>query len=259
SEESYGNWRNNFLLISDDTDKDGDEVLQEDLDALGDLIGQEKPFVNVLKIHADAYQQQTSAGGDRYPEVNKAITDQIEVGALVVNYFGHGGEDGLSAERIVTRDDIYSLKNTNKYILMVTITCEFTRFDNPLRPTAGEEMYWSREGGAVAMITTTRKIIVSTGKDFNLEIADRLYGFNTTDYPPPAEALRLSKNDLGNKGRMIFYLGDPAMELAFPQPEVRLTKLNGIPIGQVSDTLKALSRVRFEGEVVHANGALLST
>ena len=259
SEESYGNWRNNFLLISDDADDNTDSTLQEDLDALGDQIAEEKPFVNVLKIHSDAYQQETSAGGNRYPDVNKAIKDQIEVGALIVNYFGHGGEDGLSGERIVTRDDIESLRNTDKYFLMVTITCEFTRFDNPLRPTAGEAMYWKEGGGAVAMITTTRTIGIHTGADYNVELASQLYGFNTTDYPTPAEALRTSKNTLSQNGRMIFYLGDPAMELAFPQPEVRLTKLNGVPLGQATDTLKALSRVRFEGEVVNENGGLLNS
>ena len=53
--------------------------------------------MNVVKIHSDAFQQEATASGERYPKVNKAIKDAIEVGALVVNYFGHGGEDGLAA------------------------------------------------------------------------------------------------------------------------------------------------------------------
>src|SRR5690554_1504171 len=93
SDSSYGNWRNNFLLISDDADPGpnntpgSDYQLQVELDALGDEIGAEKPFINVIKIHSDAFQQQTSAGGNRYPEVNDAIKNSFEVGALVVNYF----------------------------------------------------------------------------------------------------------------------------------------------------------------------------
>lgn len=259
SQESYGNWRNNFLLISDDTGPESsDWQLQRDLDSLGDLIGAQKPFVNVIKIHSDAFQMQTSAGGNRYPEVNEAIKNAIEVGALVVNYFGHGGEDGLAHEAIVTKSDVQGLKNKYKYPLMVTITCEFTRFDNPLRPTAGEYMYWNREGGAVAMITTTRTIGQHTGARYNIELASELYGFGTNDYAPPAEALRRAKNVLSTSGRVIFYLGDPAMELAFPKPEVRLTTLNGVPVGQAADTLKALSRVRLGGEVVNENGSLLT-
>src|SRR5690606_7513985 len=73
TESSYGNWRTNFVLISDDIDKTQDISLQENLDALGDEISAQKPFINVKKIHSDAYQQQASAGGNRYPEVNEAI------------------------------------------------------------------------------------------------------------------------------------------------------------------------------------------
>ena len=85
-------------------DKNGEQILEVKLDALGDSISVEKPFVNVKKIHSDAYQQETSAGGNRYPAVNEAIKDQIELGAVIINYFGHGGEDGLAAEFIYTKD-----------------------------------------------------------------------------------------------------------------------------------------------------------
>jgi hypothetical protein len=62
---------------------------------------------------------------------------------LVFNYLGHGGEDGLSAERIWEKSDGQNLSNQYKYPLFITITCEFSRFDNPSRPTAGEYTYWN--------------------------------------------------------------------------------------------------------------------
>jgi hypothetical protein len=40
---------------------------------------------------------------DRYPQVNEAIFDALEVGAIAVNYFGHGGEDGLSKNVFLTK------------------------------------------------------------------------------------------------------------------------------------------------------------
>jgi hypothetical protein len=54
---------------------------------------------------------------------------------------GHGGEDGLAAERI-WENQIVKI-NQYKYPLFITITCEFSRFDNPSRPTAGEYTYWN--------------------------------------------------------------------------------------------------------------------
>ncbi len=260
SKASYGNWRNNFVLISDDVDNAGEfDYIESQLDVLGDEISAAKPFFNVKKIHSDAYQQTTSAGGNRYPEVVKAIQDDIEVGALIVNYFGHGGEDGLAKEFIYTKTVANNLRNTNKYPCIVTVTCEFTKFDNPLRITAGELTYWNREGGAISLVTTTRAIEVDLGVQFNDSLAAQLFGFTTDSPATPAEALRVSKNGISRSlRRVIFYIGDPALNLAFPKKQIELTTLNGLPIGATSDTLKALSRIRIGGQVNNAAGVLMT-
>ena len=131
--EAYGSWRNNFITISDDVDKAWEKILQNTTDGIGNEVTDEKPFMNVVKIHTDAYQQEATASGERYPDVNKVVKDAIEVGALVVNYFGHGGEDGLASERIFTKVDAQDIRNVCKFNLFVTVTCEFTKFDNPQR------------------------------------------------------------------------------------------------------------------------------
>ncbi|WP_452597186.1 type IX secretion system sortase PorU, partial [Pontimicrobium sp. MEBiC01747] len=111
SQEALGSWRNNFVVISDDVDVVEEFSLQETTDLIGDLVTAEKPFINVVKIHTDSFEQESSAGGDRYPKVATAISNAIENGALVVNYFGHGGEDGLASERIFQKTDVSSLRN----------------------------------------------------------------------------------------------------------------------------------------------------
>ena len=261
SRESFGNWRNNFVLVSDDVDKAWEhETLQVNLDALGDEVSLEKPYVNVRKIHSDSYQQVASAGGDRYPDVNDAVENAIEVGALVINYFGHGGEDGLASEFIYTKATAQELKNKNKYPCIVTVTCEFTKFDNPLRVTAGELTYWNKEGGAICLVTTTRSIAANVGVLFNQELAPELFGYGLNIPNTPAEAVRISKNNISSSNRrVVFFVGDPAMHLAFPKQKIRLTTLNGIPISQATDTLKALSRVRIGGEVLDENNVLLTS
>ena len=258
---SYGSWRNNFIVISDDVDVAWEGVLQETTDGIANTVTQEKPFLNAVKIHSDAYQQEASAGGERYPDVNKAIKDAIEVGALVVNYFGHGGEDGLAHERIFDKTDSQEIRNICKFNCFVTVTCEYTRFDNPLRPTAGEYTYWNKQGGSISLITTTRAIFVSTGVTFNVALGQYLFGFGTNDYPSMAEALRLTKTSPSITGldqkRLVFFIGDPAMKLTFGKPNVKLTKINDVPIGQANDTLKALSRIKLSGEVTDASGNLI--
>ena len=255
SKSSYGNWRTNFVLISDDVDVPSEWRLQKSLDELGDSISLQKPFINVKKIHADSYKQETSAGGNRYPDVNIAIKDAIEAGAIIMNYFGHGGEDGLAHEAIFTKQEAQNLRNKNNLPCIVTVTCEFTKFDNPLRITAGELTYLNKEGGAISLVTTTRAINISTGVLYNQLLADELFGFGKDVPNTPAEGLRISKNNMTQKARrVVFYIGDPAMQLAFPRKDIRITKVNGVPISQVTDTLKALSKVKIEGEVTNANG-----
>ncbi|WP_136480219.1 type IX secretion system sortase PorU [Cognatitamlana onchidii] len=266
--EAFGSWRNNFVVVSDDVDQSWEGILQGTTDEVGNLVSDKKPFINVTKIHSDSFKQQSSAGGDRYPAVNTEIANAVDKGALVLNYFGHGGEDGLAEERILQKPDINNFKNVCKLNCFVTVTCEFTRFDNPLRETAGEFTYWSKDAGAVGLITTTRQIFVRFAVNFNRILGQYLFSYNndddvvSNDYTSMAEALRLAKSDplvSGNSQiRLIFFIGDPAMKLAFSQPNIRLTKLNNVPLAQSKDTLKALSRVKMTGEVTDINGNVLS-
>ncbi|XMO85145.1 type IX secretion system sortase PorU [Algibacter sp. AS12] len=267
--EAYGSWRNNFVVMSDDNDSKLNGTLQATTDEIGDLVSEEKPYVNVIKIHSDAFKQESSAGGDRYPVVTSEIVSAMDNGALVINYFGHGGEDGLAEERIFLKNDITDLRNVCKLYCFVTVTCEFTRFDNPLRETAGEFTFWNKETGAIGLITTTRQVFVNFGINFNKELGQYLYSYSDDDtyedyeYPTMAEALRLAKNDpviTGNSQKsLVFFIGDPAMKLAFPKPNIRLTKINDMPIATATDTLKGLSYVKLAGEVTDVSGNLLST
>ncbi len=260
SKESYGNWRNDFVLISDDVDEAWEyETLEVNLDNLGNEVSVEKPTTNVKKIHSDSYQQVASAGGDRYPDVNDEIENAIEVGALIVNYFGHGGEDGLASEFVYTKETGEDLKNKNRYPCIVTVTCEFTKFDNPQRITAGELTYWNKEGGAISLITTTRSISAGVGVLFNQYLAPELFGYGLDIPNTPAESVRRAKNEVSNENRrVVFYIGDPSMHLAFPRQNIALTTINSIPVAGSTEVLKALDKVTLGGEIQDINGNLLT-
>lgn len=257
--KSYGSWRNNITLIGDDSDISSDASLQSRQNNLADVIATEKPFLNTNKIILDSYIQEASAGGFRYPKARTDFFNAFEKGALIFNYLGHGGEDGLSAERIWEKSDGQNLTNQYKYPLFITITCEFSRFDNPSRPTAGEYTYWNPKGGAIAMITTIRSINQLSAENFNDLLAKNLLSYGTNQYTSIAEALRISKNSNPNSStNVIFYIGDPALMLAIPKPKIILTKVNDIPISQPIDDFKSLSKMKLSGEVTDENNNLLS-
>ncbi|MFD2564909.1 type IX secretion system sortase PorU [Aquimarina rubra] len=258
SEQSFGRWRNSVLLIADDVDEDWEETIQRNLDELGDELVQRKPYINLTKIYADAFQQESSPSGNRYPQVNEVISNAIETGAVAIDYFGHGGEDGLAKEFILNKSDVIELANTNRYPIFITVTCEFTKFDNPCRDSAGELIYQNINGGTVGLISTTRDVIVTFGISVNDRLSEFLFP-DGSEYPSVAEAVRQMKNSFTtNSRRVVFFFGDPAMKMAVPKPNIRLTNINDVPITQEVDTLKALSRIKISGEVVSESGVLLS-
>ncbi|GAA3727078.1 type IX secretion system sortase PorU [Flavobacterium ginsengisoli] len=257
--KSYGNWRNNVVLISDDSDKPGDQTLQANQNALADQIATEKPFFNIDKIFLDAYTQEASAGGSRYPKARTDFFNAFEKGALIFNYLGHGGEDGLASERIWEKSDGQNLTNQYKYPLFITITCEFSRFDDPTRPTAGEYVFWNPKGGAISMLTTIREIGQANAEEFNKTLSKNLLSYGSNQYNSIAESLRISKNENpSSSSNVVFYLGDPALMLAIPKPRINLTKVNDIVISQAIPDLKSLSKIKISGEITDENNTLLS-
>ncbi|XGA82688.1 type IX secretion system sortase PorU [Polaribacter sejongensis] len=262
-ESSLGDWRNTITMLADDIDNpSSDASLQPGLDRIAESIKTNKPSFNINKIYADAFVQENSSGGERYPEVNEAITNAIEKGTLIFDYFGHGGEDGFAEEKILDKAQIQGFNNPNTLPLLITITCDFSRFDNPNRITAGELTLWNTSGGAASMITTTREVYISTGQTFNEDLIKILLEYGDASIPDNlsiAEALTVAKNRSSSSQKFfIFSFGDPAMKLAIPRPNVRITKMNEKEITSSIDTLKALSRVSFEGVVVDDSDAILT-
>lgn len=260
-EQSYKRWRNNLVYYSDDPNPfiPSDWFLQRDLNNLADQVAAANPFFNTSKVYIDAYPQQVSAGGPRYPQAKKAFIDAIELGALVVNYYGHGNEESFAVERIFEKADAQALNNKYKYPLFITITCEFTRFDDPNRSTGGEFMYWNKAGGAIALLATTRQIGQNLGIVLNEQVYDNLFTMENNTYLTIAESLRRSKIAVGSSNkRVVFYIGDPALKLAIPRPKVVLTKVNGEDVNTTTLSLQALSLATLSGEVLDENDVLIS-
>jgi len=258
SSKSFGDWRSYITLIADDIDSSGEDILQKEMEKIADTISVKKPVFNLKKIYLDSYVQQSTSGGNKYPDVNTEITNQIEKGTLLVNYFGHGGEDGWASESVLGVSDIQKWENKYKLPLFITVTCEFSRFDNPLRKTAGEFVFLKENGGASMLISTTRQIFISVGQALNERLVKPLLNFNDENYSF-AESLMHVKNQFSTNQRYFVYaIGDPAMKLSIPKANIKITKMNDIDITQKLDTIRALGYMKLEGEIINSNGALVN-
>jgi hypothetical protein len=103
------------------------------------------------------------------------------------------------------------------------------------------------------MITTVREIFQSTGENFNTVLAKYLFSYGSNNYVSIAEALRRAKNEFTPRTDVVFYLGDPALQLAIAKPQVSLTKVNDMPINGTVDDFKSLSYIKLTGEVTDEN------
>ena len=254
---SFGDWRNRIVLMADDEDF-GQFV--NDCESLSDTVIKYHPEINVVKIYLDAYQQVVTSGGQRYPDVEEAINQNINKGALVFNYVGHGGETGLSLERVVNVPMIQNWINVNNLTVFISATCEFSRFDDPGRISAGETTLLSPYGGAVGLLTTTRLVQVSV----NTTLVQNLYTvlFNEVNGEALAlgEIITQSKNlSAGSDNvRNFTLLGDPALQLGKPSPKIVTDSINGVSVSMVMDTLKSLSKIVVKGHVGDINGNILT-
>jgi hypothetical protein len=222
---SFGDWQNNITFLGDDEDRNTHLI---DSETMSNFVRSQEPVFNINKIYLDAYEQKSFGSGEKYPDVNVAITKAFEKGTLIFNYLGHGGASGLAHERVVTRDDIRSWDNYNKLPLMVTATCELSRFDDPAQDSPGELMIFNDHGGAVALVTTMRLVQISLNTKLSVQIWDK----NIVKLANGPKSLGIFFRDTKNETqravnqRNFSLLGDPAMTLAFPKNRVFTTHIN---------------------------------
>ncbi len=266
---SMGDWRNIVCITADD--EDGNTHMS-DAEGLSSVLRDSVPSINVDKIYLDAFKQNTTVAGQTYPDVNKAINNRINTGCLIFNYLGHGGENGLAHEAILKQDDINSWKNKQKLPLFITATCEFSRFDDIYvnitgektdKPSAGELVLRTKEGGAIALMSTTRVVYSAPNYFLNKNIYNTAFKLDASGNPLAlGDIIRIAKNKSGNGSnkRNFSLLGDPALILAYPQHGNLITdSINGIPVNASIDTLKALSLVTVSGHITDLNGNLKSS
>jgi len=268
--DNMGDWKNVISLVADDEDGN---IHMSDAEGLASFIKDSVPSMNVEKIYLDAFKQITTVNGQSYPDATKAINDRMNSGCLIFNYTGHGSEGGLAAEGVVKPEYINSWKNNGKLPLFVTATCEFSRFDDidlniitrvmSEKTSAGEMVLLNKDGGGIALMSTTRVVYSAPNYLLNKNIFNAAFKRDANGNTMClGDIIRIAKNNTGegiNK-RNFTLLGDPALKLAWPwHGEVITDSINNIPISEKIDSLKALSVVTVSGHVEDQAGQMMSS
>ncbi|MEI7661320.1 MAG: type IX secretion system sortase PorU [Bacteroidota bacterium] len=255
SDTVKNDWRNVVTFVADDQNEGGNLFIEDSEDLAGQIENSYRNY-NIDKIYSDSYQMESTPGGARYPEVNAAINKRVEKGTLIMNYVGHGGEVGWAHERILEVPDIQGWGNIANMPVFVTATCEFSRFDDPGRTSAGEWVLLNPHGGGIALFTTTRLTYAGTNKTLLVNFYNSVFKKTAGSYMRMGDLLVAAKTNLGSSANIHAFvlLGDPALQMAYPNQSVVTTAINSHSPTLIPDTLKALQEVTISGEVRNSSG-----
>jgi hypothetical protein len=257
---TFGDWRLKFVQIADNDPSN--QFIDDNAEPQYNYVKLNHREMNGEKLYMDAFPMVVSTGGIRFPALAESITDRVQRGIVMINYVGHGGEVGLAEERIVTIPQIQSWSNINALNLFVSATCEFTRYDDPKRISAGEWAFLNPTGSSIALMTTTRAVYITvnevTGDAFYQQVFERDATGNPKTF---GEISMLTKNNSGSSGnkRSFTLIGDPALRIALPRYRIVTDSINGINPQVQIDTINALSKVRIKGHMEDWNGSVLNT
>ncbi|ASE62187.1 type IX secretion system sortase PorU [Chryseobacterium indologenes] len=260
----FGEWRMRLDFVVDDDREGGGpfhDVMNKTLVNVFEQPGQQElKEYNVKKLYLDSFPAQSTAGGQRYPQVNQSISNAIG-NSLYLFYFGHGGINGWAQERVLTSTEIQNSNNFSnvysRFPFVSTITCEFTLWDEPDTNSAGEQFIKLKQGGAAAMITSSRAIGVDYGRDFTNTYTQNIFKLTNDDFNSLGYSHLLAKKQKGaNSNHLkVNLLGDPAMKLSRPQ---RLLVIDNIET-PVPGLIRGLDFVKIKGHINNPNGTLNTT
>lgn len=257
----FGTWRMNLDFVVDDdsegrsSDNNGIHGNFHDLidDGIRNIFeNRQKPEYNIKKLYFDAFPASVSSGGQRYPQINQAIVNDMS-NSLYISYFGHGGINRWGQETVLSFNDINQFNNYNKsysrFPVISTITCEFNLWDDPKTFSAGEQIVKHKNGGTATMITSSRSLGVSYGRGFNNILTKHLFRTDTNgDFKAMGDALLDAKKEynIHTDHLKVNYLGDPAMKLSRPKELIKITNIET----PIQGKIRALDKVKITGQIL---------
>ena len=263
SNDALGVWRLNNIYVADKEDGGGNHL--EDADEMYKTVIASSDLYRAQKVYIDNMNIISTPGGPRCPDANKIINDNIYKGAFLFNYSGHGSIYTLSSKRIVTQDDYNSWNNLYKMPIMITATCDFSRFDNPALQSAGEKIMLKGNGGAIALVTTTQVVYATYNRIFNTSYLNAQFTKKANGWNTFGQAFQISKNYVMSTGdvinsRKFALLGDPAIVPNFPRYNVSTDSVQKINAGiaTATDTIQSLGSYRIKGSVRDDAGMVMT-
>ncbi|MBR5640226.1 MAG: type IX secretion system sortase PorU [Muribaculaceae bacterium] len=254
----YGPWRNDFILVADDYDNGLHDFQTE---GINNIIVDELA-TGLMNNKVYIHQFPNDETGFAY-EARKELTSKLKDGQYFMTYVGHGDPNFLTKEVQLWGADQSNNVDYPHLPILTTACCDVARFDCNQRGLI-EIMFHKRDGGAIAVVTSARKVYATDNDALNQAFVKALFCYNTKGYMPTVgEAYKLCKQSFGNKtnnNKMSFYLlGDPAIKVNYPKPFFKITKINGTNVGTSVISSGAMQEITVEAKVYNPDGTTVNT
>ena len=225
-----GAWQNTLCFMGDDGDNN---LHMTDADTVATSVHNLYPDFDIKKIYWDAYTRVSTSTGNRFPEVEDLVRQQMQAGALVMNYSGHGSVYIMSHEQSVKKS-YFSERMSLRLPLWVTASCDIMPFDGQ-QENFGELAMFNDYGGSIAFFGTTRTVYSRYNRLINKAFMRYVLSSPNGKRMSMGEAVRQAKNGFASSGiemerinRMHYaLLGDPALILAAPTLQATVDSING--------------------------------
>ena len=254
-----GAWQNTICMMGDDGNAN---IHMRDAEDISTMIQQNYPGYNIKKVYWDAYNRVASSTGNGYPDVTRLLKQQMQEGALVMNYTGHGGYYTISHEQVLWRSD-FAAATSMHLPLWITASCDIMPFDGQ-EENIGETAMLNPKGGAIAFFGTTRTVYVNYNRPINRAFMRYVLGTRKGKPISIGEAVRLAKVEMVNnlsssmssadsdptQNKLQYsLLGDPALVLARPTLTAQIDSINGQPLSAGTQVLSAGQKVTVSGHI----------
>lgn len=254
-----GSWQNNIVLLADDGDDTNPNSHMRDAENVASVIKRSFPSFMLRRIYWDDYPIVALATGNSYPAVTAAIKEQLDEGALIVNYSGHGSSNLMSHEMAWKASNMAECTSP-RLPLWITASCDISPFDIG-DGSLGEEAILNPVGAAVAMFTTTRKVYQTQNAIINQQFTRNVL---TRDKNGQAatigDAMRNAKvtlisssSDLSENKLQFILLGDPAIRLKVPEYEIVIDRFADKEASEQTQA-SAGAKITVEGYVKNIKG-----
>lgn len=195
------------------------------------------------------------------PDGRKSMNSLLENGQYFMTYVGHANPNQLTKEvQLWTTYESRRVNNTHLPIV-TTACCDVARYDGTQRGLM-EIMFHNPNGGAIAMLATTRAAYANGNDAINRAFVSYLFNYNSSKTMTTlGEAYMLSKQWFGTAtscNKMMFSLfGDPAMKVNYPKPLFKLTKINNTAVGDNNISVRPMQQVTVEAQVMKPDGTTI--